>query len=185
MPAIVKLQIKYENQDSSDPRYAQGTGWLVKNNLLVTAGHCAFDHMYQFGKAVEVKAYLGYNGKKSISQPDVQFRHGNRVVTTAKWIASDINRANDVSFIELDSPFDDVQPFSSPVTPLNGEQVMLGVVGYPADKTLDDEPAAQMYEMFGRTSWDLRNSASNMLEYKLSTYAGKRISHPIICQATH
>lgn len=129
--------------------------------------------MYEFGRAAEVKAYLGYNGKKSVGQPNVQFRHGNRIVTPVKWVASDINRANDVSFIELDRPFDDVQPFSFNPTPTTGQHVSLGVVGYPADKSLNDERAAQMYEVFSPTTWDLRSSVSNMLEYKMTAYAGE------------
>lgn len=172
MTAIVKLQIRYENQTADDIRYAQGTGWLIKPDLLVTAGHCAYDHTYQFGKASQVKAYLGYNGKASLTSPTVQFRSGKRIATTKEWVTSDVNRAYDVSFIQLDKPFDGIVPILYQPTPATGK-LTIGVVGYPADMTLNDEHGAQMYEMYKETNFDLRSSTLNMLEYTISSYAGK------------
>jgi hypothetical protein len=40
--AIVKLFLKYENQPAS-AKWPIATGWLIRPDLLVTAGHCAFD----------------------------------------------------------------------------------------------------------------------------------------------
>ncbi|RGP62531.1 glutamyl endopeptidase [Fusarium longipes] len=102
--SIVKLQIRFEKQLSGDDRWAQGTGWLIADNLVVTAGHCAFDHTYNFGKAVKIRAYISYDGKGSIEKPDVQFRQGVKIATTKEWIASDINRANDVRMFMDSAP---------------------------------------------------------------------------------
>ncbi|EXM16543.1 Peptidase S1, PA clan, chymotrypsin-like fold [Fusarium oxysporum f. sp. vasinfectum] len=178
--SIVKLQIKFEKQLSSDTRWAQGTGWLIADNLVVTAGHCAFDHTYNFGKAAKIRAYIGYNGKGSIGQPDVQFRQGRKMVTTKEWITSDINRANDVSLILLEKPFNNVVPINYNPTVTAFKDWNLGVVGYPADRTLNDEPGAQMYEMFKATTCDLSKTSLNMLEYTISSGAGQSGSPVLI-----
>lgn len=166
--------MKYEGQAEDDPSYAMGTGWLIKDDLLVTAGHCAFDHQYGYGRAVEVKAYVGYYGRESVEndKANVQFRHGVTIATTKGWINSDANRANDVSFIRLDRAFRNVVPFKWEATPVTAYSVDLGVVGYPADQKKGDEHGAEMYEMFLESSFDLRSTPSNMLEYQISTYAG-------------
>ena len=41
-----------------------GTGWLIAPDLLVTAGHCAYDQVN--GQVQEIKAYVGYKGKESV-----------------------------------------------------------------------------------------------------------------------
>ncbi|KAF5230824.1 hypothetical protein FANTH_13675 [Fusarium anthophilum] len=178
--SIVKLQIKFEKQLSSDTRWAQGTGWLIADNLVVTAGHCAFDHTYNFGKAHKIRAYVGYKGKGSIGQQDVQFRQGRKIVTTKEWLSSDINRANDVSLIMLDTPFKNVVPISYNPTVTAFKDWNLGVVGYPADRTLNDEPGAQMYEMFKVTTCDLSKISLNMLEYTISFGPGQSGSPVLI-----
>ncbi|KAF5637168.1 glutamyl endopeptidase [Fusarium sp. NRRL 52700] len=161
--SIVKLQIKFERQISSDTRWAQGTGWLIANDLVVTAGHCAFDHTYNFGKADKIRAYIG-----------------RKIVTTKEWIASDINRANDVSLILLDSPFNNAVPINYNPTAAAFKDWKLGVVGYPNDKTLDNEPGAQMYEMFKVTTCDLSKTSLNMLEYTISSGPGQSGSPVLI-----
>ncbi|KAF4461152.1 Glutamyl endopeptidase [Fusarium albosuccineum] len=170
---IVKLQIRYEKQPPSDSRWAQGTGWLIKPDLIVTAGHCAFDHTYNFGKAVRIRAYVGYSGKEFINQKGVQFRTGVKIATPNEWITSDINRANDVSLIQVDKPFNHVDPITYVPTTTFVDNVKLGVVGYPGDKTYKDEAAAEMYEMFKQTTYDLSKTNPNMLEYTISSFGGK------------
>ncbi|KAF4977236.1 hypothetical protein FZEAL_6219 [Fusarium zealandicum] len=179
--SIVKLQIRFEKQLQTDKRWAQGTGWLIEPNLLVTAGHCVFDHTYSFGKAVKVRAFIGYNGKDSIETPGVQCRYGVEIVTPKEWIESDINRANDVSFIRVDTAFTDVQPIKYEAT-ATFVNMKLGVVGYPADKTYKDESAAQMYEMYKKVTCDLSKTTLNMLEYKISSSGGQSGSPVLIDQ---
>lgn len=167
----MKLQIRYERQDASDQRWAQGTGWLIRDDLLITAGHCSFDHTYQLGRAIEVKAYVGYDGKDSINTANVQFRRGARFLTTSGWYQNEVNRENDVSFLKLEKAFTNVTPFAFQPTPVNGN-MMLGVVGYPADKSLQGEVAAQMYAQYKLVDFNLNVTQLNMLEYTISTYGG-------------
>ena len=154
-----------------------GTGWLIRPDLLVTAGHCAYDWSQLngagFGRANEVKAYIGYNGKASIGTNDVQFRSGVKIVTTEGWLRSGNNRHNDVAFIQLDRPFEGIAPFTFSQTAGNGNEV-IGVVGYPGDKRYNKENGAQMYEEFQNVKWDLDTAANHMLEYRINTYKGKK-----------
>lgn len=176
--AIVKLQMHYEGQRPDDDRWAQGTGWLITNDILVTAGHCVFDWTHGFGKATKIKAYTGYNGKESIEKATLQFRQGRRIATPRGWLQSVANRDNDVAFIQVDQPFKSITPFQFAATPTNAANMQLGVVGYPVDKSYKGEIAAQMYQQSKPTSFDLRTSVKHMLEYKISALAGRfRFSH--------
>jgi V8-like Glu-specific endopeptidase len=178
-PAIVKLFIRYAGQEPEDSRYSMATGWLVRDDILVTAGHCAFDWSLKdaegLGRAVEVKAYIGYHGKASVNDRTVQFRHGIRVVTTEGWLQSGNNRNNDVAFIQLDGPFENVTPFKYQSTPLQGSE-LIGVVGYPADKIYEEESGGQVYEEFRQTRWSLDSSQTKLLEYHINTYRGENLS---------
>lgn len=57
-------------------------------------------------------------------------------------------------------------------TPRSGHEV-LTIVGYPADKKLDDDAGAEMYEGSNDVEYDLNKSFKNMLSYRISTYGGK------------
>ncbi|KAJ3549848.1 hypothetical protein NM208_g299 [Fusarium decemcellulare] len=151
----------------------QGTGWLITPSLLVTAGHCAFDHTHNLGKAVKVRAYVGYRGKDSLNDKGVQFRTGVKIATPKEWITSDINRASDVAFVEVNRPFDNIDPILYEPTPPLIEKIKLSVVGYPSDRTFRDEPAAEMYEMHKDTTCDLSKTTLNTLEYTISSYGGQ------------
>ncbi len=63
LTAIIKLLIRYREQPD-DNAWGMGTGWLIAPDLLVTAGHCAYDfgEDTQYGPATIVKAYMGYAG---------------------------------------------------------------------------------------------------------------------------
>ncbi len=60
--AIVKLLLRFGN------KWQMGTGWLIRNDILVTAGHCAYDHTNDYGPVQEVKAYIGFEGKASVGK---------------------------------------------------------------------------------------------------------------------
>ena len=157
-----------------------GSGWLIRPDLMVTAGHNVFDWSggnKGFGKAVQIKCYIGYQGSASVSLPSTQFRLAKNIVTTAEWMTSRENRHRDVAFIQVDRPFDgDLRLFNFKSTPQDGH-VMLGVVGYPGDKSLEtesgEERGAEMYEMFTETEYSLDSNALKLLEYKVSSYGGK------------
>ncbi|KAL9602705.1 MAG: hypothetical protein Q9219_001695 [cf. Caloplaca sp. 3 TL-2023] len=178
--SIVKLFIHYEFQEKGG--WAMGTGWLITPDILVTAGHCSYDWSHKLGRATEVKAYIGYDGRQSEKSPDVQFRQAKRVATTEGWITTRGQKPFDVSFMQLQKPFTGVTPFKFEDTPANG-RLALGVVGYPGDK-IDrgtNEKGAHMYEMFLPTEYDLSTQKDTMLEYQIDTFGGNSGS-PVLRQ---
>lgn len=42
--AVVKIQSMFTPEWASDPVWTMGTGWLIREDLVVTAGHNAFSH---------------------------------------------------------------------------------------------------------------------------------------------
>lgn len=126
-----------------------GTGWLIRPDILVTAGHCAYDWKRQLGRATEVQCYVGYDGRQSVKSPNVQFRSVKRVVTTEGWIKAKGQRSFDVSFMQVDRPFTGIRPVEFDSTP-DKANTTIGVVGFPSDLTDGDsgERGAHMYEMF-------------------------------------
>lgn len=161
-----------------------GSGWLIKPDLLVTAGHVVYDWSRRLGEAREIKCYIGYNGRASVGGHHVQSRSAVKVVTTAEWLedAARRPRTRDLAFIQVDRPFTgNLQLFNFVDTPLASEDANLGVVGYPGDKSLRDEErdseeyGAQMYEEFLPTTYDLGKNKRDMIEYQLSTFGGKAL----------
>ena len=126
-----------------------GTGWLIRPDVFVTAGHCTYDWSHKLGRATEIKAYIGYNGQDSIQDPSVQFRTAKRIVTTEGWLKARGAKNFDVGFVQVNRPFTGINPIKYEETPVKGN-LTIGVVGYPGD--LKDEhtgeKGASMYEMF-------------------------------------
>ena len=150
-----------------------GTGWLIKDDVFVTAGHCSYDWGYDMGRALEVKAYIGYDGHQSERDPNVQFRHVKRIVTTQGWVTTRGEKSSDVSFMQVETPFTGITPVRFEETPSEGD-LILGVVGYPGDLSDErtGEKGAQMYECFQPTKYDLSTQTDTMLEYRIDTYGG-------------
>ncbi|KAK4167810.1 trypsin-like cysteine/serine peptidase domain-containing protein, partial [Cladorrhinum sp. PSN259] len=182
--SIVKLQMRYEGQAEEDTAYAMGTGWLISPDTLVTAGHNVFDwsgYGQGLGRAVHIKAYIGYHGRENLESPIVQSRVAKEIVTTAEWVMSRENRHRDVAIIRLDRPFEgNLRCFTYKSTPKLAEE-MIGVVGYPADKVLQyedgrQEKGAQMYEQFNDVVYNIETDAKNpqgMIKYRISTFGGQ------------
>ncbi|KAK4460582.1 hypothetical protein QBC42DRAFT_229290 [Cladorrhinum samala] len=182
--SIVKLQMRYEGQPEEDTAYAMGTGWLISPDTLVTAGHNVFDwsgYGQGLGRAVHIKAYIGYHGRENVESPIVQSRVAKEIVTTAEWIMSRENRHRDVAIIRVDRPFEgNLRCFTYKSTPKLAEE-MIGVVGYPADKVLQyedgrQEKGAQMYEQFNDVVYNIETDAKNpqgMIKYRISTFGGQ------------
>ncbi|KAF5685135.1 glutamyl endopeptidase [Fusarium circinatum] len=170
--SIVKIQSRF--QDQGHQTWMMGSGWLIRPDLLVTAGHVVYDWGRNLGAADQIKCYIGYNGKHSVGSPQVQTRFGAKVVTFVEWIEGSNNRTKDVAFIRLDRPFTgDLRLFSYVNTPEKGNGTYLGVVGYPGDRILEDEQGAQMYEEFARSDYNIGESPRRMVEYSISTFAGQ------------
>jgi len=151
--ALVDLQVQFEDREKGANHWSKATGLLVRPDLVVTAGHAIFDHDYGRGKAVEILAYVGYNGKKSINDPNVHVRKGVQVITPKDWIDGDTRRQQDIAFIKLDQPFKDLTPFLYGAKP-GGDHPPLGVVGYPGDRD-SDGTAAWMYESWNGETYGL------------------------------
>ncbi|KAG9495214.1 hypothetical protein J7337_013449 [Fusarium musae] len=170
--SIVKIQSRF--QDQGRPIWMMGSGWLIRPDLLVTAGHVVYDWGRNLGAADQIRCYIGYNGKESVKSSQVQVRSGAKVVTPVEWIENSDNRRRDVAFIRLDRPFTgNLRLFSYLNTPEKGNGTYLGVVGYPGDKTLQGEQGAQMYEEFARCDWTIGESPRRMVEYSISTFSGQ------------
>ena len=146
---------------------------MIRDDLIVTAGHCAYDWSYKLGRLAAAKAYIGYCGKDNIDDANVQFCAGKRVITTAAWLKNGNSRDSDLSIIQVDPPFEDVTPIDFESTPATGNTT-LGVVGYPGDLKDDEshEPGAQMYEAYMPTQWSLADNEWKMLEYQIDTFGG-------------
>lgn len=158
-----------------------GTGWLIRHDLLVTAGHVVYDWGRRYGAASQIRCYIGYNGRASVKTAQVQARYGISVVTTEEWIKAPDNRTCDVAFIQLDRDFTgNLRTFNYVNTPLTGHKTLLGVVGYPGDKSLrdtetgDEEKGAHMYEEYAKNDYDIEASSRHMIEYQISTFGGRR-----------
>ncbi|KAF9741765.1 glutamyl endopeptidase [Paraphaeosphaeria minitans] len=174
--AIVKLFLRYQN--SGKEEWSIGTGWLISEDRVVTAGHCAFNSDPNGGPLAEAKVYIGYRGRKALTAPGVEMRTVTSVVTTSEFVGG--QRQRDMAIMELNEPFNDVIPLSYQSTPASGI-AKLGVVGFPGDILGDDkEPGGRMYEMFLDTPWDLGTAGYNMLEYKIDTFGGNSGSPVLI-----
>ncbi|PPJ55373.1 hypothetical protein CBER1_08698 [Cercospora berteroae] len=167
---IIKLMIKYAQKPNS---MAHGTGWLIRPDLIATAGHNVYDWGHNAGQAIEIKCYAGWSGASRING-SVEFRRASRVVTTERWLQTRGSKPHDFALIQVEKPFTNVTPFSFIETPPFQDNVRLGVVGYPAE-TRDEngERGAKMFQMFLQTEWNLEKQPDTMLEYSIDTEGGQ------------
>ncbi|RTE85272.1 hypothetical protein BHE90_000014 [Fusarium euwallaceae] len=172
--SIVKIQSRFEDKQRGESIWKMGTGWLICDDIIVTGGDVVYDRRFKLGECTQMKCYIGYNGRDSVNSPQVQSRHGVNVATTADWVQTNQNRMRDVAFIKVNRPFEgDLGKFKFEATPLSGDGINLGVVGYPGDKTFNNERGGQMYAEFAKTSYDLKMSPYNLIEYQVSTFGGQ------------
>lgn len=177
--AVVKIQSRFPPQyGGSQPTWTMGTGWLIREDLVVTAGHNVFSHSYG-GHAECIKCWIGYKGRKSASTDGVQHRKALNVVTTSAWYKAP-DRQHDVALLQVSSPFDgDVNPFRFIKTATKTTKQQLTIVGYPGDKQIEDEngdedPGAEMYYHTAPTSFNLDESGG-MIKYNIDTYGGENL----------
>ena len=165
---VLKIHVKYSQNEGS---WNAGTGWLLRDDLVVTAGHVVLSKLKK--RALYLNAYAGYHGLGSVCKPNVQKRQANRVVILKAYYQNQ-SFLHDIAFVRLREPFENVQPFTHCDTPEQGSS-SLGIVGYPADKDCNDarDVGPNMYEEFAHTSWDLHKSSTNLLQYEISTFGGE------------
>ncbi|KAH7129806.1 hypothetical protein B0J13DRAFT_644776 [Dactylonectria estremocensis] len=102
---IVKIESRFENSKTGLSIWKIGTGWLIRSDLLVTAGDVVYDTEYQLGGATQVKCYIGYRGRTSPENSQIQPRYGRRVVTSSEWIDEVATSSRDIAFIQVAEPF--------------------------------------------------------------------------------
>lgn len=169
--SILKLFIKYENL--GDSKFAHGTGWLIRPDVMITAGHNVFAWKANGGRAREITAYAGYNGYSSINSPSVEMRKAKRVVTTSQWLSNRGSMAHDFAMVMFDEPFTNITPFQYIETPPK-DKLELGVVGYPADKVdpSTGERGGRMYELFESTEYNIMEQKDTMLQHFIDSEGG-------------
>ena len=89
--AICKLFMTYRNGTAGE---FMGTGWLISENLIATAGHNLYDWPNKGGFAKEVKCFFGYNGSES---PGV-YRFGIAAVVPTEYAKTDSD-VHDIGFV--------------------------------------------------------------------------------------
>ncbi|KAL7628766.1 hypothetical protein AAE478_000281 [Parahypoxylon ruwenzoriense] len=169
--AILKLFIRYEGLGEN--KFAHGTGWLIRPDVMITAGHNVFTWRAGGGRAREIVAYAGYNGASSINDPSVESRKAKRVVTTSQWLSHRGSMAHDFAMVMFDRPFTNATPFQYIETPPKG-RLELGVVGYPADKIdpVTSERGGKMYELFENTEYNIMEQKDTMLQHYIDSEGG-------------
>jgi V8-like Glu-specific endopeptidase len=176
LTAVVKIQSRFDS-DSQDI-WTMGTGWLIRKDLVVTAGHNVYSTSYG-GKANQIKCWVGYYGRDSINEREVQHRKALNVVTTARWFQEGPGpdcRIRDVALIQVSVPFEGklrLFPFISAPEKLTFH---LRVVGYPGDLPKDTdkkEKGSSMYVGERKVNFDLNTTKNHMIEYSIDTFGGK------------
>jgi V8-like Glu-specific endopeptidase len=160
-----------------------GTGWLITDSLIATAGHCVYDSKENGTFLKYIKIYFGYNGPDSIQQSTCVYRYGAVAAAPAEYLKAP-SYTHDVGFvstffalchsscsniyfqIQLNSPISDITPITYIDTPLKAS-MELGVVGYPAEL----DYGSYMYEDWEQVNIDLSQSGS-LLNYKIDTTGG-------------
>lgn len=64
-----------------------------------------YDTEYQLGAATQLKCYIGYRGRDSPENSQIQSRYGRSVVTSAEWTDQLGARSRDIAFIQVTEPF--------------------------------------------------------------------------------
>jgi V8-like Glu-specific endopeptidase len=71
-----------------------GTGWLIDNDLVATAGHCVFDWKAKGAFLKYIKCYFGYDGIRS---PGL-YRYGVAAACPAEYLKAESD-VHDVGFV--------------------------------------------------------------------------------------
>ncbi|KAM3495434.1 hypothetical protein MY3957_001245 [Beauveria namnaoensis] len=157
--SIVKLFIR--NQPSGN--WTTATGWLCRDDLVVTAAHCVLQGDQH---ATCIRVCIGYSASsKGAGASSDNQRSVIRVALPSAWSDSSASASN-MAFLQLDEPFQDVTPikYSTPGTKV---QEPLTVVGYASDiGARAGSPGGEMYHMKISREIDLDTTRWNMLVYQ-------------------
>ncbi len=117
--AICKLYMLAQNN-----RTYVGSGWLVSNDRLYTAGHCVFDK----NTGGWMKSIVVIPAKAGLNEPFGRYK-AIEVAATEKWV-KDKSVRYDMGAIKLDRPV----PFNEFIIPKLADSDKGVVCGYPADR---------------------------------------------------
>ncbi|KAI5863267.1 ATP synthase F1 [Durotheca rogersii] len=159
--SILKLFFRFGASEA----WTTATGWLLKDDLVVTAAHC----LYHDGqRATCIRACIGYNASSEDAAGDQ--RLVTRVALPLEWIR-DKTEARDIAFLQLNGPFQNATPIAYGTPEVNALQEF-AVIGYPADMGEETVPGSKMYEMKIQRNVDLERTGWNMLVYQGDLYGG-------------
>lgn len=165
--AIVKLFSRFGASET----WTTATGWLLKDDIVVTAAHCVYNNSQ---RATSVKVCIGYNAKGSkdanVSAACEQ-RFVNRIALPLEWITAE-TEPHDMAFLQLKSPFQNVTPIVCDTPEINAWR-QLTVIGYPTDLGTSGEPGGEMCEMKIDRDINLKRTRWNMLAYQGDLQGGK------------
>ncbi|KAI0444439.1 trypsin-like cysteine/serine peptidase domain-containing protein [Xylaria telfairii] len=167
-------------------RKFHGSGWLIDDKTVVTAGHCVYNvqrsskksENYGIVRAIGIEVYIGYGWGESSGLNHAELRNGKWALTHHEWYEKKEQDCN-IAIIWLNSAFDDSKSFPYVnETPGQGEKEKIYVIGYPGD--MPSNTASQMgkesrgkvmYESMRETTWNLDNPDIG-LKYRADTCAG-------------
>ncbi|KAF5703979.1 ATP synthase F1 [Fusarium globosum] len=166
--SIVKLFICSE----ASKAWTTATGWLLENDLVVTAAHCV---LLNDQHASCVRVCIGYSASSGEYKDSDALRDNQRLVARIAlpfaWGDAKFEQS-DVAFLQLDRPFHNVVPIACSTPEIKAQQ-RLTVVGYPADLgTAAEGPGGEMYEFKISQDMDLERSRRGMLGYHGDTHGG-------------
>ncbi|KAE8320157.1 hypothetical protein BDV41DRAFT_3623 [Aspergillus transmontanensis] len=166
----------FSAKNSSEPIWTMGTGWLIREDLVVTAGHNVYSKTYG-GQAKRIKCWIGYRGRNAAKHSSVQHRNALNIVTTASWYNQDGKRQRDVALIQVSAPFEgDLNLFQFRPTDTVVNEKPLTIVGYPGDKYVEDngnrDYGANMYSGKSNITFNLEETGG-MIEYRIDTFGGQ------------
>ncbi|KEY75165.1 hypothetical protein S7711_01612 [Stachybotrys chartarum IBT 7711] len=102
--SIVKVESRFKDKKTGHSIWKTGNGWLIRQNLVVTAADVVYDAEYQLGAATQVKCYVGRRGRTCSDSSRPQLFYGRRITTSADWMAASNGGSQDVAFIHVAEP---------------------------------------------------------------------------------
>ncbi|KAM3433685.1 hypothetical protein MY4824_005811 [Beauveria thailandica] len=173
--SIVKIQSRWGDEKTG--KWTMGTGWLVREDIVITAGHNVFSATHKC-QASRIQCWIGYRGHALTRDSSVQHRSALNVVTTESWLGQHSDRERrDLALIQVDKAFaGNLRLFRYIDTPAAKANGSIIVVGYPGDKypeALAGETGSWMCEARQKANYDHDSSANHMIEYDMDTYGGQ------------
>jgi hypothetical protein len=95
--AICKLYMAYRELPGEE---FIGTGWLIADDLIATAGHCLYDHQNSGGFLKYIKVYFGYAGPESVRDDSTVYRYGVLGSCPSEFLKAESD-THDVGFVSI------------------------------------------------------------------------------------